>query len=440
MSNLPLSHQQQQLKETHDKQAAVATKSVNAVVHCDHQQLKEKDDQSASLPSSHAPPSHQFRRHQPFNMSATGDPTHQFDRRETSTSSAGKNTSVLRSGTYDSRNDMMSQPSHPHHGLGSQFHAHNMAPPPRRSPPYAQVNHQNFHQTPAHFYTNEQTYYYMHPTYGPPHAPYSYNPVTSSSAHDPHTEESICADSADARNMTPKQLNYAHPNALPAQAPYAASVSQQRPPATTSWRVTSDMQSLERAPPSLERTIVSNQLTPSTGHEDSTSLMKNSAPVTQLEVPIPTATSASSDTYSELTSSTPKSPKVLIPDNFLPRTVTGINVKFAEKHFHLAHIWEKRLTDENNVEQVKQFMQHLKSIFTEVHCILSTRLFEHLKSIYSNIFKEPVGSSHSINDLIVEVLNKVKLVKGGRANHDDVKIAIQFIIFPFKYVVELQIG
>ena len=71
----------------------------------------------------------------------------------------------------------------------------------------------------------------------------------------------------------------------------------------------------------------------------------------------------------------------------------------------------KRLKDENNVDQVQQFMQHLKSMFVEVHCVLSTRLFEHLKSIYSNIFREPVGSSHNIRDLIVEALNKVQLVR-----------------------------
>eukprot|EP00956_Cyclotella_meneghiniana_P030921 scaffold79609_cov45-Cyclotella_meneghiniana.AAC.2 len=148
---------------------------------------------------------------------------------------------------------------------------------------------------------------------------YSHDPSSSFSARDPYAE--------DINNMTPKQLDYARHNVHLAQAPSAASACKQGPYKTPSDGVASAISNarvtesaVTKGTPSLAHTNVSSQLTQSAYHKESSPLNKSdgktAAPVTQVEVQVKTANSGSTDSYSDVTSSTPKTKKSPIPYEF----------------------------------------------------------------------------------------------------------------------------
>ena len=241
--------------------------------------------------------------------------------------------------------------------------------------------------------------------------------------------------------MTPKQLDYARHNVHLAQAPSAASACKQGPYKTPSDGVASAManahvteSAVTKGTPSLAHTNVSSQLTQSAFHEECSPLNKSdgtAAPVTQVEVQVKTANSGSTDSYSDVTSSTPKTKKSPIPYEFLPKSKNLINTNFARQQFDVAHIWDKFLVDRDDEGQLEKYVEIMKAVFSHVHTVLSDKLLDHLKSVYSNIFMEPVRKGHNIRDIIVDVFNHVQLLKDGAPHIEDIKKVIQLTIFPF---------
>eukprot|EP00956_Cyclotella_meneghiniana_P030922 scaffold79609_cov45-Cyclotella_meneghiniana.AAC.3 len=63
----------------------------------------------------------------------------------------------------------------------------------------------------------------------------------------------------------------------------------------------------------------------------------------------------------------------------------------------------------------------MKAVFSHVHTVLSVKLLDHLKSVYSTIFMEPVHNGHDIRDIIVDVFNHVQLLKDGAPHIEDIK-------------------
>eukprot|EP00956_Cyclotella_meneghiniana_P010200 scaffold14066_cov40-Cyclotella_meneghiniana.AAC.17 len=298
---------------------------------------------------------------------------------------------------------------------------------------------QTLHQTPAHQYT-VPSYSYMHP-FGQHHQiqtrvpSYSHNPTSSFSARDPHAE--------DINNMTPKQLDYARNNVHLAQAPSAASACKQGPYKTPSDGVASAMayahvteSSDTNGTPSMAHTNVSSQLAQSAYHEESSPLNKSDgktpAPVTQVEVQIKTASSGSTDSYSsDVISSTPKIiRRHQSHTNFYRKTKTRSIPNLTSNNLTL-HIFGINFWSIQMMKVKSRNMHRMKTVFSHVHTVLSDKLLDHLKSVYSNIFMEPVRKGNDIKDIMYDVFNNVQLLKDGAPHIEDIKKVIQLTIFPF---------